>query len=239
MSGLAVPLIVLHHGVVGALAPEQVHGGHDGRDVAPWFSPACTGLFVPATAAGQLLGWRLAEQEAVRDGLTGLPTRVLLTRRLDEALAAHRQVSVLFLDLDGFKPVNDAHGHAAGDALLVAVAARLAAPRATATWSPGWGRRVRGAPRRRRRRGADARRAAARRRGPARGRRRGGRPRPGEHRRATSCPGRSTSADALVRGADAAVHLARAAARAASRRSPTGTWRRSAYRSPARPGGAG
>ena len=63
------------------------------------------------------------------DALTGLPNRVLFDQRLDEALVSAKlhggTVAVLGLDLDRFKPVNDIHGHAVGDKLLVAVAKRL------------------------------------------------------------------------------------------------------------------
>jgi len=63
------------------------------------------------------------------DALTGLPNRSLLHDRLQQALAkASRdggRLAVLFLDLDGFKPVNDTYGHLLGDQLLVAVAERL------------------------------------------------------------------------------------------------------------------
>lgn len=68
-------------------------------------------------------------ERALHDTLTGLPNRALLDDRLTAALAsAHRQhgpLSLLLIDLDGFKEVNDELGHFAGDQVLVEVAKRL------------------------------------------------------------------------------------------------------------------
>jgi len=68
-------------------------------------------------------------QQAFHDELTSLPNRRLLFDRLDLAIAASRRSNLygalLFIDLDNFKPLNDSHGHEAGDLLLIEVARRL------------------------------------------------------------------------------------------------------------------
>jgi diguanylate cyclase (GGDEF)-like protein/PAS domain S-box-containing protein len=88
-------------------------------------NPALTGVVINARDVSETRAFqeRLAH-EAQHDPLTGLPNR----RRMQDVLGStlrHDPVAVLFVDLDGFKPVNDAHGHEAGDELLRQVAQRL------------------------------------------------------------------------------------------------------------------
>ncbi|MHB8576908.1 MAG: putative bifunctional diguanylate cyclase/phosphodiesterase, partial [Dehalococcoidia bacterium] len=67
--------------------------------------------------------------QALYDDLTGLPNRALFVDRLEKALSGQSRrrdpVAVFFLDVDGFKIVNDSLGHAVGDELLVAIAGRI------------------------------------------------------------------------------------------------------------------
>jgi len=68
---------------------------------------------------------------AVHDELTGLPNRAYFRVRMDDALARARRsggkAALAFIDLDRFKPINDSHGHAVGDSVLVVLAGRLRA----------------------------------------------------------------------------------------------------------------
>jgi diguanylate cyclase (GGDEF)-like protein len=90
-------------------------------------------LLILVIGAGILISAARLAHARRHDPLTGLPNRSLFLERTEAAVARWRRsenraedrVAVLFLDLDGFKPVNDTYGHAAGDALLTAVARRL------------------------------------------------------------------------------------------------------------------
>lgn len=78
------------------------------------------------TTERRLLNLRL-RYEATHDALTGLPNRTLFFERLEKAVTAGegQRFGLCYLDLDGFKTINDSLGHAAGDRLLVEVADRL------------------------------------------------------------------------------------------------------------------
>jgi diguanylate cyclase (GGDEF)-like protein len=79
--------------------------------------------------ATDVTAWKLKAASAELDALTGLPNRILLHDRLTQAMIIarrrHSELALLFLDLDGFKEVNDTLGHLIGDKLLQIVASRL------------------------------------------------------------------------------------------------------------------
>ena len=86
-------------------------------------------LIISAAIAERKQANEKLASNAYFDALTGLPNRVLLADRLRQAMAhCHRQNSLLavaFMDLDGFKAVNDKYGHDVGDELLIAVSLRM------------------------------------------------------------------------------------------------------------------
>ena len=99
------------------------------------------------------------QHEAFYDSLTGLPNRALFFDRLGQAVARtkrrpDRGSGVLFLEIDGFKQVNDSLGHQMGDQLLIAISRRLGCcMREADTVARVGGRRVHRLDRRRRNRG--------------------------------------------------------------------------------------
>ncbi|MEZ5246333.1 MAG: diguanylate cyclase [Acidimicrobiales bacterium] len=142
LRGAPVPLVstpegleLVSHDPVGppvplSQLPAEVRGprgrwfhltGHDLRD-----DPIVSGWMVVLRdiTDGRVRVERL-RREASQDPLTGLLNRRGLESRVADHLERGRSVGLGYLDLDGFKAVNDVHGHAAGDALLCSVAERL------------------------------------------------------------------------------------------------------------------
>ena len=123
---LGVPLLT-QHGAIGALVlqgdGEAVRYTEQDKELLQFVSGQ-----VAAAIEHQQLQARL-QYMAQYDQLTGLPNRALLLDRLQSALARARrdqtQLSLLFVDLDRFKQVNDNYGHPVGDLLLQQVAQRL------------------------------------------------------------------------------------------------------------------
>ncbi len=114
----AALLTVEHGGVTGLFGPEEMR-------LAEYVAALAGAALENAETTAQL------EHQAFHDPLTGLPNRALVRDRIDLALKrsarSGRPVSVLLLDLDDFKNVNDSLGHAAGDRLLTEAADRLRA----------------------------------------------------------------------------------------------------------------
>lgn len=149
---MGVAIAGMHYtGMKAAQFPMQVHMHHQGVN-GSWLAVLVSvvalsilGITLLVSmfdarlqARTALLASSLAEanrelaQLALHDTLTRLPNRVLLEDRLDQAInKADREgklFALLFMDLDGFKAVNDAYGHDTGDKLLIAVTERLEQP---------------------------------------------------------------------------------------------------------------
>jgi diguanylate cyclase (GGDEF)-like protein len=121
--GVALLMVIAHHGVVGTMYPHVVFS-HDAAH-SPWLWAGIHGAFVLAASLAHLAAWRLNEDQVLSDPLTGLANRTLLEEIIHRVLQRGGAVSLLFIDLDDFKGVNDSRGHAAGDELLLVLAERL------------------------------------------------------------------------------------------------------------------
>jgi len=135
-------LIKIHDLMAGRIAScqmEQRYLHKTGRTVWTQWSVSASGditsdqsnlIFQLQDITDKKIAEEKLQHEATHDALTGLPNRLLFMRRLEEALERSRQdpkyqVSVLFIDLDRFKVVNDSLGHLIGDQLLIGIASRL------------------------------------------------------------------------------------------------------------------
>ncbi len=125
---VSIAFVVLHHAVLGVIDPASVFN-HSAAQQQPLLWATIHGGFVLAAAAVSMTAWRLVEHQSLHDILTGLPNRTLFGDRVAHAIVSSsrtgQQMTVLFLDLDGFKQVNDSLGHDGGDELLKVVAQRL------------------------------------------------------------------------------------------------------------------
>jgi diguanylate cyclase (GGDEF)-like protein len=124
---LALTYVIVHHGLLGAVAPGTVYD-HGNAIAHPWRWALIHGGFVLASSAASIVSWR-ANEQMLREPLTGLPGRAVFLHHLNRALERLRRgdstVAVLFVDLDGFKLLNDSLGHQVGDQLLVLASRRL------------------------------------------------------------------------------------------------------------------
>jgi diguanylate cyclase (GGDEF)-like protein len=138
----SVGIVLLHHGVMGTLHPHLVFN-HPAAIAHPWTWGGIHALAIAAACLGAIVNWKAQERlreteaslagqllhQANHDPLTGLPSRALFMDRLEQALkqgvSDDHMPSVLMLDMDGFKEVNDVFGHASGDDVLIEVARRL------------------------------------------------------------------------------------------------------------------
>ncbi len=123
-----VPIVVLTDDDDEQPALAAVRAGAQDYLVKPELHPTLLCRVIKCAIERNLAQVELAHQ-AMHDPLTGLPNRALFMDRLglalDRAPRGHTGVAVLFLDVDNFKDINDTLGHAAGDRVLVDLAARL------------------------------------------------------------------------------------------------------------------
>jgi diguanylate cyclase (GGDEF)-like protein len=119
----AVLFVLVQHGVGGVVAPHSVYD-HASALGHPWRWAALHGAFLLTSAAASLASWSIMERSLTRDPLTRLPSRA---RLVDEVARGRGRGTVAVVDLDDFGRLNDALGYEQANAVLRAVAGRLAA----------------------------------------------------------------------------------------------------------------
>jgi diguanylate cyclase (GGDEF)-like protein len=124
--GIALVVVSIHHGLFGTIYPHSVFG-HAAATHSPWTWAGIHAAFVLAASLAHLASWRLNENQGLSDSLTGLANRTQLEEVTARALDLGCAVSVLMIDVDDFKDVNDSRGHAVGDDVLRVLAERLRA----------------------------------------------------------------------------------------------------------------
>ena len=125
--GVCILITVLHHAVMGSIAPRDVFGTASAQN-KPILWALIHGAFVLAASVTHLIAWKANEDQELSDSLTRLANRTAFFEALErQLLRTQRPVSVLFVDLDNFKQINDSAGHAAGDQAIALSAERMSA----------------------------------------------------------------------------------------------------------------
>ena len=123
VRGLSLGALDLYRDSPGELHPTQLAAAQVLADVAAAYMASAR------TRVEQSEAMVLLSHRSLHDPLTDLPNRTLLAELLKQAIARARRtqdlVALLFVDLDGFKRINDVHGHETGDQLLVAAGERM------------------------------------------------------------------------------------------------------------------